>query len=433
MESRMAESSAQGGVLLQENEGAPLFTRAFVSIVCSQLFSLTGEAIVRFALPLYVLNLTSSSTLYGIVGACGFVPYVLLMPIGGILADRLRKRRVMMALDVVMAVASVVYVVAAGVLDVTVVTIAVIMVLYAAEAIYRPTVQAAIPSVVPKSRVMQATAIASQVSALTGMVGPVAGGLVFGFFGVDVAVAAGAVLFVVSCVLVLLFVRIGHTPLAVSAGGPVSIAVHDLREAMDFLRVRPLMGKAITLCFFMNLTVSACIMVGTPYLVTETLGLSNQLMGIAEGVLAFGGLLGGLAVSIRPHWFAFDRIPRMLVVIAAAFVPPVLALMMGVSSPVAYGVLVMANAVIMAMASSLSVVCVSYLQVETPPNLIGKVVALGIAASVCAMPIGQLLFGSTYDFLPPFMPHAIVAATTFACAVLSRRAFREVEMVESVR
>lgn len=425
MESKIAKTAGPGGSLVREDEAEPLFTRAFASIVCAQLFSLMGEAVVKFALPLYVLNLTGSSTLYGVVGACGFVPYVLLMPIGGILADRLRKRRMMMVLDIVMAVASLAYAAVGGVLDIMAVTLAAIMVLYAAEAIYRPTVQAAIPSVVPKSRVVQATAIASQISALTGMVGPVAGGVVFGFFGVDAAVTLGAVLFVASFVLVLLFVRIPHMPADSGSGGPVALAVSDLREAVLFLKLRPLMGKVIILCFFMNLTVSACIMVGTPYLVTETLGLPNQFMGIAEGILAFGGLMGGLAVSIKPRWFAFARIPGMLAVIAVAFVPPALSLAMGGAPAVTYGVLVIANAVIMAMASSLSVVCVSYLQMETPSNLIGKVVALGVAASVCATPIGQLLFGPAYDLLPPFMPLVLVAATTLAGMLLSRQAFRE--------
>lgn len=424
-EAAMVEGALTNDGREREKAEGRLFTPAFVSIVLAQLFSLTGEAVVRFALPLYVLNLTGSSTLYGIIGACGFIPYALLMPIGGILADRLRKRRVMAVLDIVMACAAVAYVALDGVLDIVVVTIAVIMVLYAAEAVYRPTVQAAIPAVVPKGRVMQATAIASQVSALTGMVGPVAGGLVFGFFGVDAIVAVGAVLFAVSCVLILAFVRIVHVPVPAGEGNPVALARDDLGQAAAFLKKEPVLWKTMILCFVMNLTVSACVMVGTPYLVTEVLGLSNQLMGAAEGVLAFGGLLGGLAVSIRPRAFSLPRIPRMLAVMAAAFLFPVAMLAFSGAPSATYGVIVAANAVIMAMASAISVVCISYLQVETPRDLVGKVVALAMAASVCATPIGQLVFGPAYDFLPSFAPLLFVAVTTTAAAVLSRGVYRK--------
>jgi|GEM_PF-109908 len=419
-----------GSEVKLESECEPLFTRTFTSILLAQLFSLTGEAIMRFALPLYVLNLTGSSTLYGIIGACGFVPYILIMPLGGILADRLHKRRVMALLDTVMAVAAVAYVALNGTLNIVVVTIATIMVLYAAEAVYRPTVQAAIPSVVARSRVIQATAIAAQVSALTGMVGPVAGGLVFGFFGINVIVTIGAALFAVSCLLILLFVRIVHVPVDTHSGNPLATAREDLSAAASFLRGRPIMWKTIILCFFINMTVSACIMVGTPYIVTETLGLSNQLMGVAEGVLAFGGLLGGLAVSLRPQWFSLRRVPPMLAFMSAAFVPSAVALATGMAPMTAYGVLIAGNSLSMVIASSLSVVCISYLQTEAPPTLVGKVVALMMAASVCATPVGQLLFGPAFDFLPAAMPLALVAMTTAIAAFVTRGIYRKARTTE---
>lgn len=344
MENQTLASNGLEAAPKHPDEVEPLFTRAFVSTIGAQLFSLMGEAVVRFALPLYILNLTGSSTLYGIIGACGFIPYALLMPVGGILSDRLHKRRVMMLLDLAMAVAAIVYVTVGGVLDIVVLTIAIIMVLYAAEAVYWPTIQAAIPSVVPKSRVVQATAIASQVSALTGMVGPVVAGLVFGFFGVDVIVGVGAVSFVISALLIMSFVRIVHVPLNADARGPIRVAKDDLRQAASFLKTHPIMWKTIVLCFLINMTVSACIMVGTPYLITETLDLSNQLMGFAEGVLAFGGLLGCIAVSVRPHWFSFERIPGMLTAIAVAFVFPALALAADTPAFLAFGVIVVARA-----------------------------------------------------------------------------------------
>ena len=60
-----------------------LFTPPFAAVASAQLFSLLGEAILKFVLPLYLLNLSGSATLYGIVVACAFVPYIFLTPIGG--------------------------------------------------------------------------------------------------------------------------------------------------------------------------------------------------------------------------------------------------------------------------------------------------------------------------------------------------------------
>lgn len=74
-----------------------LFSRDFVLVIIGQIISLFGNATIRFALPLYLLNQTGSSMLYGAVTACAFLPAVLLSPVGGIVADRVNKRNIMVA------------------------------------------------------------------------------------------------------------------------------------------------------------------------------------------------------------------------------------------------------------------------------------------------------------------------------------------------
>lgn len=76
-----------------------LFKRDFTLVVIGQIISLFGNATIRFALPLYLLNLTGSPALYGMVTACAFIPSILLSPIGGIVADRVNKRNIMVILD----------------------------------------------------------------------------------------------------------------------------------------------------------------------------------------------------------------------------------------------------------------------------------------------------------------------------------------------
>jgi hypothetical protein len=60
----------------------------FMLVVAGQIVSLFGNAILRFSLPLYLLRKTGSSTLFGIVTACSFLPMIALSLLGGILADR---------------------------------------------------------------------------------------------------------------------------------------------------------------------------------------------------------------------------------------------------------------------------------------------------------------------------------------------------------
>ena len=76
-----------------------LFSKDFTLVVLGQIISLFGNAAIRFALPLYLLNQTGSPALYGTVTACALIPAILLAPIGGIVADRVNKRNIMVILD----------------------------------------------------------------------------------------------------------------------------------------------------------------------------------------------------------------------------------------------------------------------------------------------------------------------------------------------
>ena len=61
--------------------------RTFACILAAQFCSLLGQEVLQFVLPLYLLDVTGSGARFGLAIACGFVPYTLLSPVGGVLAD----------------------------------------------------------------------------------------------------------------------------------------------------------------------------------------------------------------------------------------------------------------------------------------------------------------------------------------------------------
>lgn len=64
-----------------------------------QIISLFGNAVIRFALPLHLLTVTQSPSLLGIVSGLSFLPLVIMSPVGGLIADRVNKRNIMVVLD----------------------------------------------------------------------------------------------------------------------------------------------------------------------------------------------------------------------------------------------------------------------------------------------------------------------------------------------
>lgn len=259
MDERKESMQAAEEAIAAENRnggaGKGGLTGAFWTLAAAQVVSLFGNAVLRFALPLHVLNVTGSSVAMGVVTACAWVPYIVLAPIGGVAADRIRKRLIMAALDTVMA-----FVCAANLL----------------------------------------------------------------------------------------------------LSGTVDV-------------------------------------VGAPVVITQVLGLSAQLLGLADGALALGGLAGGivagalagrLGLSSSPAVLAAGSLALLLVAAAcAAPLPP-----MG-----SYSLIVVGLFLAMACCTLFSVQAVAFVQGETPKSLIGKVMALVMALANCATPVGALAYGWLLD------------------------------------
>lgn len=377
-----------------------LINPAFISVVIAQTASLFGDAVLRFALPLYVLNLTGSAALMGMVAACAWIPYIILTPIGGVAADRVNKRRIMAVLDVVLAATCAAYLALDGVIDLIGLSICALIVLYAAQSVYQPTVQSAVPFVVPRDGIVRATAIVSQISALSGLVGPVLGGLLFGLFGIEPVVLVSGVAFALSAVIIVLFVRIPRDAIERSNVGVVRTVVNDIAESFSFLRhERTVILKVIFLVAGINVTLTAFILIGAPVIVTQILGLPNQYMGFAEGAMALGGLAGGISVGVFAKRLNLSRAPLFLLIAALGLVPIAVILGVPMDAMVAYGIMVVSLFVAMACATMFSIQAISFVQLETPGHLVGKVIALTMSLANCAQPVGQLIYGGLFDAL----------------------------------
>ena len=83
--------------------GYKLFNRDFTIMIVGQIMSLFGNAVMRFALSLYVLDQTGSSSVFGMILAISMIPMVVGAPFGGILADRVSRKWIMVALDYITA------------------------------------------------------------------------------------------------------------------------------------------------------------------------------------------------------------------------------------------------------------------------------------------------------------------------------------------
>lgn len=177
------------------------YGKDFTLVVVGQIVSLFGNAILRFSLPLYLLRETGSSTLFGIVTACSFLPMIVLSLLGGVLADRVNKRNIMVCLDFLTAGVITAFSWLLGIAPMIPLFITVLMLLYGISGTYQPAVQASIPALVPKEKILSANAIVNQIGALANFIGPIIGGMLYGAFGIAIILKVSIMCFALSAVM----------------------------------------------------------------------------------------------------------------------------------------------------------------------------------------------------------------------------------------
>ena len=394
-----------------------LFNRNFTLVVIGQIISLFGNAVLRFALPLYLLDQTGSSTIFGVVMAFSFIPIVLLSPVGGLLADRVNKRNIMVILDFFTAFLTICFLITAGKISTTLLVTIVLIFLSGIQSIYQPAVQASMPVLQDAEHLMTGNAIINQVNSLAGLLGPILGGVVYGMWGVIPVVAVGGVCFFLSAVMEI-FIHIPYTKRKAS-GSILAIAKNDLSESMAFVnREQPVIKKGVFLVAGFNLVLSAMLIIGVPVLVRTHLQMPSQLLGYTQAAEAVGALLGGVLAGVLGQRLRIKNAWVILTGTTASLLPIGMSLALGAQPMVTYLIITICAAVAMMFATMFTVQMMVFIQAETPEELVGKVISLTIAAASCSQPVGQALYGVLFDRFAGH-PHWIIFAGSIISAIIA--------------
>ena len=392
-----------------------MWNKNFIMILVGQIISLFGNGILRFALPLYLLNETGSAALFGTVSACAFIPMIVLGPVGGIFADRVNKRNIMVILDFSTAILVLGIIVLLGRMNLVVLLLCAMFILYGINGAYQPAVQASIPALLKDNDIMKGNAAINLVASLAGLVGPVLGGMLFGFYGISPILYVSIGCFLVSAIMEIF-----------------AIGLSDLKESMHYIRHDdPLIMTFAMAVGVINMVLSALVIIGLPVVITQMLGFdgdtANTLYGYSEGVYAVGSLCGGMGAGMLAGKFKTEKGYLLLLLCGLTVVPIGLSLMTGMFRMPAY-IIIMASCFLMAcLATLFSIQIISYLQIIVPMDLLGKVMACVSCIGMCASPLGQAVYGWLFQLLGEnvYVLFFAAAAATVALAVYLKKPFEQ--------
>jgi len=413
------------------NANGKLWNRDFSLLIIVQVLALFGNSILSFALPLHILNISGSPALFGTVLALSFIPLILMSPVGGVIADRNKKQRIMLWMDISTSVLIMLFIAAMRLAESGSVAMMVpfvvvkVMALNVIQGLYMPTTMAAVPFLAPAEKLIPANAIANSIFSLSNIVGPVVGGILYAAFGLSPILLVSAAIFVAVAVIDL-FIRIPFKKQK-PEGGIMRMLKSDLSKCARLaIREKPAIGKVGFIMFLFGIPSLAMVIVALPVLITQNLGLDMDLFGLSQGLAMGGGLLGGILAGALEKRLTIKKAHWMLAVCSAAIIPMGLVFLLNAPPLAAYAVVTASSALIMMAAQIVTIQILAFIQLETPSELVGKIIAVTMALVLGSYPVGQLLFGVLLErfYASPWLVMFGASFMAGAIALYSRRHFR---------
>lgn len=268
--------------------------REFRLLFGAQAVSVLGDRMVPIALAFAVLELGGSASQIGIVLAVRTLPMVATLLIGGVVADRVSRRAVMVAADLVRlgTQGAIAVLLITGTAEIW--SLAVLSGLTgAATGFFNPASTGLLPAIVPAERLQEANGV--RATALSGgeIVGPALAGVLIAAVGAGWAMALDALTFAVSALFLLALRLPKHVPRAVR-----SSFVADLREGWSVFHSLTWVWTFVLAASIGNLVWGAWSTLG-PVIAERELG-GAAAWGTVLGAIGIGALLGALiAVRVR--------------------------------------------------------------------------------------------------------------------------------------
>ena len=373
--------------------------------------SLVGTWMQTVAQAWLVLELTGSGTALGMVAAAQFLPILLLAPYGGLLADRLDKRRLLVGTQLALGAIAL----ALGLLVVTGavelwMVVALALALGLVTACDNPARQAFAHEMVGPDRLRNAVSLNSVLVNAARAVGPATAGLLIAGVGTGVCFLINAVSYA-AVVVALLGMDVG----ALRPSPPAAREPGQVRQGLQYVGRTPELLVPLMMLALIG-TLAYEFQVVLPLLATGPFGGDAATYGALTSAMGAGAIVGGLLVARNGHTGL-----RPLTVAAALFGAAILATALAPS----LGVAIVALTLVGAASVSFLATGNTTLQLGSEPRFRGRVMALWTVAFLGSTPLGAPVIGAVSEHIGPrgglvVGGLACLVAAAIGAAVLAR-------------
>ncbi|HEX6389438.1 MAG TPA: MFS transporter [Solirubrobacteraceae bacterium] len=375
------EALDRAGGFSRANLLSPLRHRDFRVMWAGMTISLMGDGIFLVAMAWQVYELSNAPSALAMVGIAMTVPHIAFLLIGGAVADRFDRRKVMLCSDAVrgLTIAAIAALSLTGTLTIPAM-IALVAVYGAGTAFFGPAFDAIVPDVLPRDLLPQANALDQFIRPIAlRLAGPAVSGVLVAAIGIGAAFAVNAASFGASIVALLMMrTRIVRT---VPEG---TSTAREIAAGLRYVRSNVWLWGTFLAATFAYLVFMGPAEVLLPYVVKNDLGASARDLGF---VFAAGGV-GAVGAAVL---MSRQRQPRRMITFMYAVWTLATLAIVGYGLAAASWQLMLACLVFNALETAGTIVWATLKQQHVPSHLLGRVSSLDWLISLALLPLSFAL------------------------------------------
>lgn len=294
-----------------------LWRRDFLLLWCGQLLSQVGDQCLLIAAVTLITHLTASPLALLIPAISLALPQVLFGLVGGVVADRLDRKWVMIMSDLLRAALVLVTLLVRAPGDLWILYLAAAG-LTMVGAFFYPARNATIPNIVPAGLLLTANGLIQGSYIIALIVGPMIAGVIVEIWGWPAAIIFDSATFLISATAILIM-RIPPIQNGILRPQANRTLWYDAREGLVFIRHTPPLRRVLPVTAVATLGIGAVVLLAIPHLKVH-LGAGGLEYGGAMSTLGIGSILGGLLTARFRRYSIHKVVGGALLLAGAAIV-----------------------------------------------------------------------------------------------------------------
>lgn len=356
----------------------------FIALFIAALFSSPGYYVYLIGVEWLMLTINDNRFFFGMLFIAASIPRLLLLALGGIVADRFNKRTIVFISDMSRALLIGILIIFILTDSVTAYHLIVLAMLFGiSDAFSYPAIGSLTPMILEEDQLQKGNSVIQMTTQISPILGPALGGSLIALLGFVGVFSVAAAMLILSGIAVLFIQIKQEKDLEEEEATEKRSALEDLKAGFSYMRKNELIVRIVILAFFLNFLFVGPIAMGLPILIKDILAADVIGLATVETSMGVGALLGALLLTL----YTLKR-PGIIVISALT------------GLGILYTLTGLANSVLMTailvgimglLIQILNIPIMTMMQQVTDKNMLGRMMSFFMTVSTGLVPVSFLI------------------------------------------